>query len=142
MSMPSSFSARTACSLGGSPSTAPTPADITRKSFRPLTACRKSPSAMGLRQILPVQTKRIVFIQLISRLNLLGSRMFVNAKSTGAELLHHGEPFEQIQSARQHRVAHNSPGALDLTRGSACFIFRVETFPQHTDQFGFIETAS
>src|SRR5437773_4600978 len=116
MSMPSSFSARTACSLGGSPSTAPTPADITRNSFRPLTACRKSPSAMGLRQILPVQTKRIVFIQPISRLNLVGGRIFVNAKSTGAKLLHHCEPFEQIQRARQHRIAHNSPCPLDLMR--------------------------
>src|SRR2546430_3196479 len=136
MSMPSSFSARTACSLGGSPSTAPTPADMTRKSFRPLTACRKSPSAMGLRQILPVQTKRIVFIQPISRLNLVSRRIFVNAKSTGAELLHHGQPFEQVQRAREHRVADDSLRALDFPGGCARFVFRIQTFAQHTDQLG------
>ena len=37
------------------------PAEATSMSLRPFTAARKSPSAMGLRQIFPVQTKRTFF---------------------------------------------------------------------------------
>src|SRR5688572_22005476 len=67
MSIPSSRRARTANSLGGKPSTAPTPAETTRKSLRPFVACRNKPSAMGLRQMLPVQTNRTVFIPTLKK---------------------------------------------------------------------------
>src|ERR1043166_8483755 len=60
--MPNSFTAWTAYGLGGWPSIAPRPAETTRKSPRPRTAARKMPSAIGLRQTLPVQIKRTVFI--------------------------------------------------------------------------------
>src|SRR3954471_23091144 len=127
ISMPNSFSARTACSLGGKPSTAPTPAETTRKSLRPFTAWRKSPSAIGLRQILPVQTKRIVFIHPISRLNLVACGRFVNAKSTGSELLHHGESLQQIERARQDRITHDSPRLLQLPCRGPNFVVRVQS---------------
>src|SRR5437773_2362822 len=44
-----------------------TPADTTSISFRFPTRWRKSPSAMGLRHILPVQTKRMLFTILTAR---------------------------------------------------------------------------
>ena len=48
--------------VGGWPSIAPKPADRTRKSPRPATARRNSASAIGLRQTLPVQMNKMVFI--------------------------------------------------------------------------------
>ena len=49
-------------------------------------------------------------------------------ESTGAELLHHGQPFEQVQRARKHWIADDSLGPLDLADAGACFIFGVKTF--------------
>src|ERR1019366_7482478 len=60
---PISFIACTEKCVGGWPSIAPRPAESTRKSPRPLTAWRNSPSAIGLRQTLPVQRNKIVFIK-------------------------------------------------------------------------------
>ncbi len=51
----------TAYRLGGWPRTACTPADATSMSFRLPVMRRKSPSAIGLRQMFPVQTKRTFF---------------------------------------------------------------------------------
>src|SRR6516162_9477783 len=61
MSVPSCAQTSTAYRLGGWPRTACTPADATSMSFRLPVKRRKSPSAIGLRQILPVQTKRTFF---------------------------------------------------------------------------------
>ena len=61
MSMPSSARASTAYSLGACPWEAWIPALATRTSPRPATNSRNSPSAIGLRQMLPVQTKRTFF---------------------------------------------------------------------------------
>jgi hypothetical protein len=54
----------TECCVGGWPSIAPRPADRTRKSPRPAVARRNSASAIGLRQTLPVQMNKMVFIPL------------------------------------------------------------------------------
>src|SRR5919201_1748370 len=56
MSVPSSAQTCTAYRLGGWPRTACTPAEATSMSLRLPISRRKSPSAIGLRQILPVQT--------------------------------------------------------------------------------------
>src|SRR5437763_4887334 len=61
ISAPSSAQTSTACELGGCPRTACTPADATSMSLRFPKRRRKRPSAMGLRQTLPVQTKRTLF---------------------------------------------------------------------------------
>ena len=60
-SIPSSAIASTVNSLAGWPSSACRPALATRTSPRFSTMRRKSPSAMGERQLLPVQTKRTFF---------------------------------------------------------------------------------
>ena len=57
----------TACMLGGCPRTACTPAEATSMSLRLPSSRRKSPSAMGLRQIFPVQTKRTLFTRCAPR---------------------------------------------------------------------------
>ena len=51
--------------LAGAPSNAPVPAELTVISLTPrsLSARRISASAMGLRQVLPVQTKRIFMVR-------------------------------------------------------------------------------
>src|SRR5213083_1550841 len=61
MSAPSSAHTCTAYRLGGWPRTACTPAECTSMSLRLPIRRRKNPSAIGLRQILPVQTKRTLF---------------------------------------------------------------------------------
>src|ERR1700750_342729 len=61
MFVPSSAQTSTAYRLGGCPRTACTPADATSISFRLPVKRRKSPSAIGLLQMLPVQTKRTFF---------------------------------------------------------------------------------
>src|SRR5205823_5501155 len=61
ISAPSSAQTPTACELGGCPRTACTPADANSMSLRFPKRRRKRPSAMGLRQTLPVQTKRTLF---------------------------------------------------------------------------------
>src|ERR1700753_2405032 len=63
MSRPISRMASTENCVGGWPSKAPRPAEMTRNSPRFLTAWRKSPSAIGLRQTLPVHRNKIVFIK-------------------------------------------------------------------------------
>src|ERR1035438_6608243 len=63
MSMPISRIACTEWGVGGWSSSAPRPADSTRNWPRPLTAWQNSPSAIGLRQTLPVHKKRMVFIK-------------------------------------------------------------------------------
>src|SRR6202790_5004218 len=61
MSTPSSSHTCVAYKLGGCPRTACTPAEATSMSLRLPSIRRKRPSAMGLRQMLPVQTKRTLF---------------------------------------------------------------------------------
>src|SRR6059058_1984280 len=61
MSVPSSAHTCTAYRLGGWPRTACTPAETTSISLRFPISRRKTPSAIGLRQMLPVQTKRTFF---------------------------------------------------------------------------------
>src|ERR1043166_2931759 len=61
MSTPSCSRTCTACMLGGCPRTAWTPAEATSMSLRLPRRRRKKPSAIGLRQIFPVQTKRTLF---------------------------------------------------------------------------------
>jgi len=61
ISVPSSAQTSIACELGGCPRTACTPAEATSMSLRFPKRRRKRPSAMGLRQTLPVQTKRTLF---------------------------------------------------------------------------------
>src|SRR5438132_9939734 len=61
MSTPSSAQTCTAYRLGGCPRTAWTPAEATSMSLRLPINRRNNPSAIGLRQILPVQTKRTLF---------------------------------------------------------------------------------
>ena len=61
ISAPSSAQTSIACELGGCPRTACTPAEATSMSLRFPRRRRKRPSAMGLRQTLPVQTKRTLF---------------------------------------------------------------------------------
>jgi hypothetical protein len=60
--MPSSERASTADLLAEEPLGALTPAERTTTSVLPLTSSRIIPSAIGLRQIFPVQTKRILFM--------------------------------------------------------------------------------
>ena len=60
--MPNSRIACTECGVGGWPSIAPMPAETTRKSPRPLHGLAEDASAIGLRQTLPVQMNRMVFI--------------------------------------------------------------------------------
>ena len=59
--MPSSRRASTAATLAGEPLGALTPAESMVMSFLLPTRDLMSPSAIGLRQMFPVQTKRIVF---------------------------------------------------------------------------------
>src|SRR6478735_219248 len=47
--------------LAAYPLVAATPAELAVMSWRPATALRNSPSAIGLRQVFPVQTKRTCF---------------------------------------------------------------------------------
>src|SRR5712671_5761854 len=61
MFTPSVSQTCTAYSLGGGPRTACTPAEATSISLRLPIKRRNNPSAIGLRQILPVQTKRTLF---------------------------------------------------------------------------------
>src|SRR5712691_9519836 len=61
MSTPSSSHTCVAYKLGGWPRTACTPAEATSMSLRLPSIRQKRPSAMGLRQMLPVQTKRTLF---------------------------------------------------------------------------------
>src|SRR3989442_12408655 len=98
--MPNSRSPRTACPLGGAPSTAPTPAESTRKSLRPFTAWRKRPSAIGLRQIFPVQTNRIVFIPYSMVSTCGGAAQSSTEKSDRAELLDDRQTLQQVDGPR------------------------------------------
>src|SRR5690242_10498085 len=107
MSTPSSCNACTAYPLGGWPSIAPTPAENARKSPRPLTACRKSPSAIGLRQTFPVQTKRMVFIARDNYSNLGRAGQKSTAKSAGVRSLDDCDALQQIKGPRQRRVAYH-----------------------------------
>ena len=61
MFTPSVSQTCTAYRLGGWPRTACTPAEATSMSLRLPSKRRNNPSAIGLRQILPVQTKRTLF---------------------------------------------------------------------------------
>jgi len=62
---PKPLQSRPVSALQGEPSEADTPADFTAYSFCPLVALRKSASAIGLRQVLPVHTNRTFFVALI-----------------------------------------------------------------------------
>src|SRR5690242_16137595 len=97
---------------------APRPADSTRNSPRPLTAWRKSPSAIGLRQTLPVQRKRIVFIKkrVVKGGLPEGNRQCKSAapdagkwifflKKSAARRMQDRQRLEQIHRPRQRRVA-------------------------------------
>src|SRR5581483_9543087 len=59
MSMPLGRSTSSAYWLGDCPRLAPTPAESTSLSSRFFTSARNIPSAIGLRQMFPVQTKTI-----------------------------------------------------------------------------------
>src|SRR5438128_12636205 len=61
MFTPSVSQTCTAYRLGGWPRTACTPAEATSMSLRLPSKRQNNPSAIGLRQILPVQTKRTLF---------------------------------------------------------------------------------
>src|SRR5512137_2631748 len=105
ISMSTSRIARTACSLGGTPAVAPKPADITRYSLRPLAAWRNNPSAIGLRQIFPVQTNKITFMTWLLTSDLATRRTSSTAKSarTRAERSDHRQSFEHVERADQDR---------------------------------------
>ena len=61
LEIPREFKSVRVSELQGVPLEAATPAELTWKSLRSETALRKSPSAMGLRQVFPVQTKSTCF---------------------------------------------------------------------------------
>src|SRR6478736_2626635 len=82
MFVPSSAQTSTAYRLGGWPRTAWTPADATSMSFRLPVKRRKRPSAMGLRQMLPVQTKRTFFTGQNARLAVLSREHFLSFVSS------------------------------------------------------------
>src|SRR3954463_6227298 len=105
-------------------------------------AWRKIPSAMGLRQTLPVHTNRIVFIKSMERKwvwwvksSILNTR---EAAASGAALPHHGQAFQQIQGAGQCGIAYY--GHLQFRRALCRFFVQVHAGFAFAHEFGFVET--
>src|ERR1700682_6273488 len=69
--------------------------------------CRRKPSAMGLRQTLPVQTKRIFFMGFFGVARWLAAS-FRCASLPGQQ---HDDGLQNVHGALQHHIAH----VLNLT---------------------------
>src|SRR5580700_9307481 len=87
------------------------PALSTWISRRPFITWRKMPSAMGLRQIFPVHTKRMVFITAltVSTWGGLGKSSTEKSRRSQhrARMAHDGDALDEVQRASQNGVAHD-----------------------------------
>src|SRR5450759_4957536 len=117
MSTPSSSHTCVAYKLGGWPRTACTPAEATSMSFRLPRIRRKRPSAMGLRQMLPVQTKRTLFT-----MDARASVRKINLESNKAKSTRSWRARKKVDRPLRGRCSNNAASPPNLASSRDCSI--------------------